>query len=210
MSPRDPGWAKWTAFRQHAWANWAKETRQAIRAIDANPQHAIILEDGENTIDPDTEARAGLDLQQVIPAFDRMSAYWAPNYSEAGGNEHLEAGIRDYLTRIRAAVGPDKELALSLRLSESSSEDLPGPASYPNLAQIQRAIGAALALGIRNIDLYGYRMGVYHLDGPGWRQYQPGSASSYPLTGQIEGKFLCDRKELWPGLKAYLHQIERR
>ena len=208
LSPQDPAWPQWTTFRQRHWANWASETRSAIRAIDPNPQHRIILEDGDNAIDPDTESRAGLKLTTVTPAFDGMNAYWAPNYSDKNADQKLEQGIRSYLTRMRAAVGPNKELALSLRLSESSTEDLPGPATYPTLAQIQRAIDTALALGIRNIDLYGYRMGVYHLDGPGWRQYQPGSGASYPLTGQIEGKFLCDRPNLWPGLKAYLHHIE--
>lgn len=208
-SPAAPSWDKWTAARQQWWADWASDTKTAIRAIDPNPQHKIILEDGSNTIDPDTEVRAGLKLAKVIPSFDTMSAYWAPDYSGANANAGLAQGVGGYLAQIRAAIGPGKNLALSLRLSESSTEDLPGPASHPTLDQIKVAVNVALAMGIRDIDFYGYRMGVYHLDGPGWHKYQPGSAATYPLTGEVKGKFLCDRPELWPGLRVYLRQIQK-
>ena len=208
ISPQDPAWKDWTSARQQWWADWATDTRAAIRAIDPNPVHRIVLEDGENTIDPDTETRVGLNLGRVIPSFDTMSAYWAPSYSDPQADRQLESGIKDYLLRVRGTIGPHEDLALSLRLSESATEDLPGSVSRPTLEQIKRAIDTALAMGVRRIDLYGYRMGIYHLDGPGWLQYRPGSGKTYPLTGQITGKFLCDRPDLWPGLRAYLHQIQ--
>lgn len=208
LSPKDPAWSAWNESRQQWWADWAEATRNAIRAGDSNPRHRIILEDGENTIDPETETRTGLKLARVIPSFNMMSAYWAPNWSDKGADEQLEKGIASYLTRVRNAIAPRTELALSLRLSESATEDIPGPAQYPTLAQVKRAVGTALAMGVKDIDLYGYRMGVYHLDGPGWEKYRPRAGQNYPLTGQIEGKFLCDRPELWTGLRAYLHEIE--
>ena len=210
MSPRDPAWAEWTGARQQWWAQWAADTHAAIRAVDPDTRHRIILEDGENTIDPDTESRVGLKLRNVVEHFDMMSAYWAPNYLSPDANDKLALGVTNYLQRMREAIGPDKELALSLRLSDGDTEDAPGHADRPTIAQMQMLIDAALSMGVRHIDLYGYRMGVYHLDGPGWRQYQPGKSSEYPLTGQIEGKFLVDRPELWPELTHYLLQIEHR
>jgi hypothetical protein len=208
LTPEDPAWPEWTRARQLWWAQWASDTRRFIRAIDANPKHKIILEDGDNTIDPDAEARAGFKLQTVIASFDNMHVYWAPSYSAPGIDDTLASSVTTYLTRMRAAVGPGKELSLSLRLSEGDTEDTPGHAEKPTLDQVRTIIDAALATGVRDIDLYGYRMGVYHLDGPGWRRYRPGRGATYPLTGQIEGKFLVDRPELSTGLKAYFHQIE--
>jgi hypothetical protein len=205
VSPSDAAWAAWTTARQQWWADWANDTRDAIRAIDPNPHHEIVLEDGQNTIDPDVEARAGLSLKRVAPFFDIMSAYWAPHYSDQGVD--LAKDVATYLTQIRAVIGPTKELSLSLRLSDDATEDSAGHANKPTLTQIKLAIDAALAVGVKRIDLYGYRMGVYHLENPGWSQYLPGAAKTYPLTHQIEGKFLVDRPELWPGLKDYFAQI---
>jgi hypothetical protein len=206
LSPSDPAWTAWTTARQQWWADWAKDTRDAIRAIDPDPHHKIVLEDGQNTIDPDVEARAGLSVKQVAPYFDTMSAYWAPHYSDP--NVDIAQDVKTYLTQMRAAIGSTPELSLSLRLSDDATEDSAGHADKPTLAQIKLAIDAALAMGVKRVDLYGYRMGVYHLENPGWSQYLPGSAKTYPLTGQIEGKFIVDRPELWPGLKSYFEAIE--
>jgi hypothetical protein len=208
-SPDDPSWNTWTERRKQWWAAWALETKLAIRAVDGNPAHEIVLQDGERTIDPDTEARAGLDLSTVVTSFDGMSADWAPAYSDSAADAKLEAGIKEYLQHVRAAVGPNKKLTFSLRLSEDDKENVPGRVSKPTLDQIKRAINAALASGVRQIDVNGYRIGVSHLDGPGWNRYQPGSGPSYPLTGQIAGKFLCDRTELWNGLRVYLRSLKR-
>ncbi len=205
LSPNDPAWAAWMRARQQWWADWAKDTRDAIRAIDPNMQHRVVLEDGQNTLDHDTETRAGLSLKEVAPSFDTMSAYLAPHYSDPGID--LAKDVKAYLTQMRIAIGPNEELSLSLRLSEDATEDSAAHADKPTLAQIRVAIDAALAMGVKRIDLYGYRMGVYHLEDPGWSQYLPGVAKTYPLTGQIEGKFLVDRPELWPGLREYLGKI---
>ena len=206
-APDAPGWSQWTALRQQAWADWARDTRNWLRAIDTNPGHRIILEDGENTLDPDIEARVGLKLGKVIPYFDTMSAYWAPHYSDPKGSRLLAEDLTSYLKAMRAEIGPDKDLSLSLRLTDDGTEATPGHADTPTAAQIKTAIDAALSMGIRRIDLYGYRMGVFHLDNPGWSRYLPGTGPTYPLTGQVEGKFLADRPELWPELKKYLEQI---
>ena len=206
-SPEDPAWGAWTEARQEWWAQWAKETRAAIRAIDPDPRHEIVLEDGENTIDPDAESRAGFTLGRVTSSFDTMTAYWAPRYSKDSA-EKIGGDVRGYLARMRTAIGTDKPLGFTLRLSDDATEDLPGHADHPTLEQVEGAVDAALAAGVRHIDLYGYRMGIYHLDGAGWRHYQPGTGREYPLTGQVEGKFLADRPELRDGLKAYLKKIE--
>ena len=206
-SPADPGWAEWTRVRAQWWSDWAAETREAIRGVDADAGHEIVLEDGDNTIDPDTESRVGLKLGMVTRSFDAMCAYWAPDY----GHESLQGlagGVTAYLTRMRGAIGVGTALEFTLRLSDGATEDLPGHAEQPTVAQIRAAVDAALAMGVRRIDLYGYRMGVYHLDGKGWKRYQPGTAADYPLTGQVEGKFLVDRPEIWGGLKDYLVGIE--
>ena len=207
-TPSDPFWAEWTEQREQWWADWAADTEKSIRSIDHDLHHRIVLEDGDNTIDPDAMARAGFSLPSVIQHFDTMSAYLAPSYASSEGTEGLSEATTTYLNKMRAAVGKDKELSLSLRLSDGDSEDIPGHADRPTLDQIKTCVDAALALGIRNIDLYGYRMGVYHLDGVGWHQYQPGQGPTYPLTGEIKGKFLADRHELWTGLRAYLHQVQ--
>ncbi len=207
-SPADSAWAEWTTARSQWWAAWAQDTKRYIRALDHNPHHEIVLEDGENVIDSDTLSRAGINIKTIIPSFDAMGAYWAPAYSDPNVDAKLADGVHDYLSRIRSAIGPDKKLILSLRLSEGDKEDTSGHATQPTLNQIQRAVDAALQMGVRQIDLYGFRIGVYHLDNTGWHQYQPGSGPAYPLTGQVEQKFICDRPELWDGLKSYLHSIE--
>lgn len=206
VSPADPAWAAWTEARQQWWADWARDTREAIRAVDRNLQHAIVLEDGENTIDPDSEARAGLSLRRVAPYFDIVSAYWAPHYSNS--NEQIAGEVTNYLGRMRAALGDRRPISLSLRLSDDATEQVPGHANTPTLEQIKAAISAGLAAGVKRIDLYGYRMGIYHIQNPGWTEYLPGDGRDYPLTGQIEGKFIVDRPELWAGLKQYLTHIE--
>jgi hypothetical protein len=206
--PQDPAWAEWTQARQQWWAEWASDTRKAIRAIDADPRHKIILEDGDNTIDPDTESRVGLSLKMVIPFFDTMGAYWATSYADPTTEGKLAGDLEGYLTRMRTAIGSDKELSLSLRISDAATEDTPGHADKPTVEQIKQLVDAAVAMGVRKIDFYGYRMGIYHLDGPGWRQYQPGNGPTYPLTGQIKRKFLVDRPELFSPLRSYLLQIE--
>ena len=203
----DPTWIAWTKMREQWWSDWADDTQKAIRSIDHDPRHTIILEDGDNTIDQDAQARSGFALGSVIEHFDVMSAYLAPNYAKDSPQDPGKA-TTEYLSRIRAAIGRDKELTLSLRLSDGDTEDLPGHAESPTLAQIKGCIDAALKTGVRNIDLYGYRMGVYHLDEAGWIKFQPGSGATYPLTGEIKGKFLVDRPELWAGLSDYFRSIQ--
>lgn len=204
----DPSWPAWTRMREQWWADWAEDTQKAIRSIDIDPGHKIILEDGDNTIDPDAQTRAGFKLRSVATHFDVMSAYLAPRYSSGSQDKELGVVTSTYLNKMRAAIPDGKELALSLRLSDGDTEDLPGHADKPTLDQITKCIDAALKLGVRNIDLYGYRMGVYHLDGPGWHKFQPGHGLTYPLTGEIKGKFLADRPELWVGLAEYLQRIQ--
>ena len=208
-TPADARWKGWTAARERWWGEWAGDTARFIREIDGDPHHEVFLEDGANAIDPDTVSRAGVDFKQVTERFDAVGAYFAPAYSAAGEEQKLASELRAYLTSMRAAIGPDKKLVLSLRLSEGESEDKPGRAVFPTLEQIKILTDAALASGIRQIDMYGFRMGVYHLDEAGWNEYRPGSGPSYKLTGQIEQKFLCDRPELTAGLQKYFAAIEK-
>ena len=207
-SVSDKDWGRWTAQRSAWWADWARETVADLRAMDHNPGHEVLLEDGDNAIDPDTLARAGVDFRQVAQAFDPVGAYFAPAYSDAAVDSQLETLVQNYLRRMQAAAGRGK-VALSLRLSEGNKEDTPGVAKYPTLQQIRRIVDAATALGIRHFDFYGYRMGVYHLDAAGWEHYRPGSSPDYPLTGEIQGKFLKDRPDLWSGLQAYFAQLQK-
>ena len=200
-SAKDQSWGEWTRAREGWWADWARETAAVIRAIDTHREHEIFIEDGANAIDSDTAERAGVDFKRVAKEFDTVGAYFAPAYSANASGSQLAIDAREYLRRMQTAGG--SKIALSLRLSEGDKEDLPGPAAYPTLEQIRVVVDAALALGVRHIDLYGYSMGIYHLDKAGWERYRPRNDLGYPLTGQISQKFLCDRRELWPGLRTY-------
>ncbi len=208
VSENDPAWHEWTVAREKWWADWAADTQGAIRSVDHDRTHQIVLEDGDNTLDPIARAHAGFDLNSVMKHFDVMSAYLAPKYATSGDSQNLRQTTQQYLSRMRSAIGPRTELVLSLRLSDGDTEDLPGHAETPTVKQIKQCVDAALASGVHRIDLYGYRMGIYHLDGPGWKQYQPGHERRYPLTGEIRGKFLRDRPELRKDLRTYLLSVE--
>lgn len=200
-------WQAWTRARETWWAQWASDTRDSIRAVDNNPAHEIVIEDGANAIDPDTVERAGVDFASVAKSFDSVGAYFAPAYSDGAAAAHLAQSVKEYLRSMQGAAGASK-IALSLRLSEGDKEDTPGSAAYPTLEQIEQITSAAISLGIRHIDMYGYRMGIYHLDAAGWQKYRPKPGLNYELTGEIKEKFLCDRKELWTGLRKYFGQLQ--
>ncbi len=203
-------WKQWTAAREKWWADWASDTARFIRAIDKNPHHEVFLEDGANAIDPDTISRAGVDLTQVTDHFDTMGAYFAPSYSAAGEDQKLGREVTAHLGAMRAAIGPKKKLVLSLRLSEGDKENGPEPAAFPTLEQIKILTDAALAAGASQIDMYGFRMGIYHLDETSWNEYRPAAGSTYKLTGEVRNTFLCDRPTLTAGLTKYFRTIKSR
>ncbi len=105
-------WQAWTRARETWWAQWASDTRDSIRAVDNNPAHEIVIEDGANAIDPDTVEHAGVDFASVAKSFDSVGAYFAPAYSDGAAAAHLAQSVKEYLRSMQGAAGAARSLSV--------------------------------------------------------------------------------------------------
>ncbi len=211
-SPADLGWSEWTAARSDWWANWSQDTIRFIREIDQNIQHEIYLEDNIDSIfQPRVRDRIGLDFGKAAQPWDAVGAYTEPDW---GMNSHSAQAQIDFtravIGKVRAAVGPEKKIIYTFWAGNAKELRTLGPAKYPMASQIRDVCEAALSLGIRHLDMYGYRIGDFVVTEKDWPQKRPPLEGPYRLTDPFPQKYLYDRTSLHEELGAYLRSLHDR
>ncbi len=211
-SPADPGWDKWNDARAGWWADWSRDTMRFIREVDQNPKHEIYVEDSINTIfSPKIRDRVGLDFGRAAAPWDAVGAYTEPKWDEKGSSAMNQAELtRSVLEKTRAAVGPGKKIIYTFWSGNIAELRTPGPAKFPTVPQIRDICEAALSVGIRHLDMYGYRIGDFLVTAQNWPQKRPPEKGPYPLTDPFPKKYLYDRTELHEDLRTYLQSLKNR
>lgn len=205
----DPRWDEWVKAREGWWVDWARDTVKYIRAIDPDPQHEIYVEDGLGSItDPNRPNNIGLDFSQVAPYFDAVGGYTMSSWNSSpdSGKKAAEETTRG-LERVRNLVGPDKQIIYTFWSANPAEEGKVGVAEYPTAGQIQLICEAALKLGVRHLDLYGYRIGNPNVNRDEWLSWLPADPAPYRLTGQFPAKFMWDRPQIHDELGTYLLKL---
>ncbi len=206
-SRSDPAWDKWIEARAAWWEDWARDTVTFLRAEDPNRRHEIYLEDEAHVLETAKRDAVGLDFARLARHFDVVAAYTATPWLGPDSGERVAAATREVIRKTRQLLGPDKKLIYTFWVANAAEQRRPGPARYPTVDQIRQIAEAALETGVRHLDMYGYRIGDYLVKESDWPQARPGSGPTYPLTGQFPQKFLWDRPELHPELRAYLRSL---
>ena len=117
---------------------------------------------------------------------------------------------RTVIEKTRAAVGQGKKFIYTFWVGNILELRKPGPATYPTFEQIREICEAALGMGIRHLDMYGYRIGDFVVTDENWPKKRPPAQGPYPLTDPFPGKYLYDRPELHGQLEEYLREMKRR
>jgi hypothetical protein len=211
-SPSEPRWADWTQARAAWWEQWSRDTVAFLRAMDPNRAHDIYVEDVVNTIfSPEVRDRVGLDFARAARPWDAVGAYTTPKWSDdpQSGRKAVEL-THDTLRKVRGAVGAEKKIIYTFWSANLAELNNAGPARYPTVAQLREVCEAALADGIRHLEMYGYRIGDYVVTAESWLRKRPPATGPYPITGQYPHKFLYDRPELHDALRAYLRSLRNR
>ncbi len=207
--PEDPRWQEWTKARQGWWEDWAKDTVQFIRAVDANRAHELYLEDTVGSISSAAvHARTGLDFARVAQHFDAVGGYTTPTWTtNLYSDKKVLQSTRDAVEKVRNVVGPGAKIVYTFWSANISEERKPGPASFPTAAQIRGVCEVALQSGVRHLDMYGFRIGEYQATRDEMARMVPPEPAPYVLTGQFPQKFLWDRPEVHAELAKYLHGL---
>jgi hypothetical protein len=204
--PGDPRWDDWVKMREGWWEDWARDTVHYIRVIDPDQHHEIYLEDlASSIIDKNRPNNIGLEFTRVARHFDAVGGYIMASWNDSpdSGRKVAQEGV-DVLTKVREMVGPKKQIIYTFWSANPSEEHNNGPAKYPTAEQIQMVSDAALKLGIRHLDMYGYRIGDPDIPKAEWPKWVPAEPAPYLLTGQFPQKFLWDRPEVHEKLANYL------
>ncbi|MFN7996567.1 MAG: hypothetical protein U0Q18_23350 [Bryobacteraceae bacterium] len=208
--PSDPGWSDWMAARAKWWGEWAQDTNRFIRAVDPNMQHEVYLEDSEWVRSQRAKEMTGLDFATVAKPFDAVGIYTVAHWDGKPDQDKRAAQqTQTVLRETRDAVGPNKKIIYTFWVSNIDELNNPGPAKYPNTDQIRQICEAALKMGIRHLDMYGYRIGDFVVTNETWAKKRPPATGPYPITGQYPHKHLYDRPELHDSLRTYLHSLNR-
>jgi hypothetical protein len=210
--PGEPRWDEWTKARQGWWEDWARETVQFIRDIDPKPQHEIYLEDTIHQItNPKNHDSIGLDFARVAKHFDAVGGYTTPVWTTNVDSEKKVADLtKSAIESVRQMVGPEKKIVYTFWSANIAEEFKAGPATYPTAAQIQQVCEQALKLGVRHLDMYGFRIGEYRATVEQMTRMMPPEPAPYVLTGQFPRKFMWDRPEIQTELGAYLRGLNRK
>jgi hypothetical protein len=207
--PEDPRWGEWMKARQDWWEDWAKDTVHFIRAIDGNKRHEIYLEDIIGGItNASAHAETGLDFARVAQHFDAVGGYTTPVWtSAADSDEKVLRETTRAIESVREMVGPKKKIVYTFWSANIAEEQKAGAAVYPTAAEIRAVCEAALKLGIRHLDMYGYRIGNSSAGRKEMARMMPAEPAPYVLTGQFPQKFMRDRPEIQTELGEYLRGL---
>ncbi len=211
-APGQPGWAEWTVARSRWWTAWSADTMKFIREIDPNPKHEIYVEDNIGTIfGPKVRDQVGLDFGKAAQPWDAVGAYTIPNWdgSAESGRKAIEL-TQKVIRDTRTAVGPNKTIIYTFWVANFPELMKPAPAKYPTFGQVRDICEATLAMGIRHLDMYGYRIGDARITAASWPGKRPPESGPYPLTDPFIKKHLYDRVALREELGTYLKTLHNR
>ncbi|HZM01533.1 MAG TPA: hypothetical protein VFC44_00795 [Candidatus Saccharimonadales bacterium] len=210
--PGEPRWAEWTKVREDWWEDWAKDTVQYLRQIDPNPAHVIYLEDIITSItNPKLAPSRGLNFARVAKHFDAVGGYTCPAWTtNANSDEKACQLTTDSIQDIRNRIGPKKDIVYTFWSANIAEERKAGPALFPTANQIQQICQEALKLGVRHLDMYGYRIGDYAVSRENLPKMMPAEPAPYVLTGQFPQKFMWDRPEIQSELGIYLRGLNHK
>lgn len=207
--PGDPRWDDWVKARSHWWEEWATDTVRFIRDVDPDPAHILYVEDFIGSLtDPEKPAHLGLDLGRVFKHFDAVGGYTMSRWTDdAESSARVAQTNAEAIERVRKLVGPQKRIIFTFWLANQREERLPGPAKYPTTDEIIAICRTALSLGVRHLDMYGYRIGEYRASRQQMHDMVPPEPAPYRVTGQFPQKFLYDRPKVKDGLSPYLRSL---
>lgn len=207
--PGDPRWNEWCKAREGWWQDWARDTVQYIRAVDPNPQHEIYLEDYfPDIVNAERQSSHGLDFSKVAQFFDAVGGYTTTSWdSSSDSGEKAAEKTVEALTTVRKMIGDNKQIIYTFWVANQPEERKPGAAQYPTADQIRMICEAALRLGIRHLDMYGYRIGDYVIKREDMPLWVPPAPAQYRLTDQFPQKFLWDRPQIHQKLADYLRSL---
>jgi hypothetical protein len=208
----DSGWGDWTAARSRWWADWSRDTIRFIRQIDPNPKHEIYVEDSAGTIfGSKVRDQVGLDFGKAAAPWDAVGVYTEPAWDASADSGRKQAEMTQMiLKKTRAAVGANKKIIYTFWSGNAPELRTPGPANFPTVEQIRELCETALSLGIRHLDMYGYRIGDFVVTAQNWPVKRPPETGPYLVTDQFPKKYLYDRTELHQGLRNYLQSLKTR
>ena len=67
-----------------------------------------------------------------------------------------------------------------------------------------------MKLGVRHLDMYGFRIGEYRVSRDEMARMVPAEPAPYVLTGQFPQKFMWDRPEIQTDLGTYLRGLNQK
>jgi hypothetical protein len=207
--PADARWDEWTKARQGWWEDWAKDTVRYIRDIDPNREHEIYLEDTIGRItNRKQQASTGLDFSRVAQHFDSVGGYTSPRWTtNADSQSKVLQLTTNAITSVRNMIGPEKKIVYTFWSANIAEEFNKEAAKFPTAQQIKEVCDAAMSLGVRHLDMYGYRIGEYRVGREQMAKMMPAEPAPYVLTGQFPQKFMWDRPELLRELGPYLRGL---
>lgn len=210
--PTDPRWKEWTKMRQDWWEDWAKDTMKYLRAVDPNQQHEIYLEDTSDRITNESRnSIAGVDFARVARHFDAVGGYTMPKWTSAPDSDQKVSELtKNSIGGVRRVVGDKKKIIYTFWSANVAEELSNAPAKYPTAAQIKSVCEDALKLGIRHLDMYGYRIGEYRATKAEMTRMMPPEPAPYIMTRQFPRKFMWDRPEIHSELGNYLRGLNKK
>lgn len=182
--------------------NGPSDTVKFIRTIDPNPTHIFYVEDFIGSLtDPEKPARLGLDLGRVFQDFDAVAV--TPCLVGSRMPILPRASCKSTLTQSKlCASSPARRRGSYLPFGQQMSErnDCPTPQNIPAADDSIAICRTALSLGIRHLDMYGYRIGEYCATRQQMHDLVPPEPAPYRVTGQFPQRFLYYRLEVKEGL----------
>ena len=209
--PSDPYWKEWCIIRAQWWNEWAHDTTNFIRQIDPDRNHLIYLEDiAGQVLNSKLGDTAGVNFARISQYFDAVGGYTF-SYWDSSPDSGVKVAQQSQraLADLRKALRSDQKIIYTFWVADNGKHSA-GPAKYPTPEQIQLICQAALASGVRYLDMYGYRIGDSSVPERDLGRMMPGTGQTYPLTGQIPETFLWDRPEIHDLLAVYLHSLRHK
>ena len=156
----------------------------------------------------DQRRSRGLDFARVARHFDAVGGYTSPTWTNAADSvEKVSRLTTSAIESVRKIIGPDKKIIYTFWSANIAEERKPGPATHPSASEIRAVCEDALKAGVRQLDLYGYRIGEYVVPAADRAKIVPPEPAPYVLTGQFPQKFMWDRPEIHDELAAYLRGL---
>jgi hypothetical protein len=204
----DPRWEEFIKARQGWWEDWGRDTVDFIRAKDSNKSHEIYIEDNFNHVGKAKGTNDPVDFARVAKHFDAVGGYTAFGWSTNQTIEQTVEVTKKSIAAVREMAGSDANIVYTFWCADHASERDLGVAAHPTAAELKAICEAALAAGVKHLDMYGYRIGEFKATAAEMRRMMPAEPAPYILTGQFPGKFMWDRPEIHDELATYLHSLQ--